>query len=87
MKYIYSKHIKQRMEERNISLEEVEYLLFSNENILIIPSKQDKEIDLMFGQIRKKHLMIAVNRDSGRLVTVRPMRNNEKKLLKEVCGE
>jgi hypothetical protein len=47
MKYIYSKHILERMNERNITSEEINSLFSGNVDIVIIPSKQDENVELI----------------------------------------
>ncbi|HAR62348.1 MAG TPA: hypothetical protein DF296_06910 [Candidatus Margulisbacteria bacterium] len=81
MKYTFSTHFLERLEERNISIEDVAALVYGEVDTIIVPSKTDEEIYLRLGFIRGKGLAVIVNRVTGVLVTVRRMRTNEERLF------
>jgi hypothetical protein len=87
MEHIYSIHILQRMQERGVSKHEVECILSQDVQSLVIPSKSDTDVNLILAQVREKFLMLAINRITQKLITVRPMRDNEKKLFRRYCNE
>ena len=71
------------MNERDISKDIIESIINNDVPIIIIPSKQDPEIDLVLAQVHDRFYMLALNRHTGILVTVRPMRTTEKKFYRE----
>ena len=81
--YIYGDHIKIRMEERGITSDEIEKILYELVPIAVVPSSKDNEIDLVLGEVNNVFLVVVINRETKKLVTVRHMRKNEKKLYKE----
>ena len=83
MEYIYSMHIQKRMLEREIKKEQIDIILNHDVPSLIIPSKKDPEVDLILAKVEEKYLMIAINRLTRTLITVRPMRKEEKLFFKE----
>lgn len=87
MNYIYSKHILLRMKERNITETEINTLLNNEVDILIIPSKKDKNVIAILGFVNKKAIVLFINKNSLTLITVRNMRDNEKILFKEKSNE
>jgi hypothetical protein len=89
-KYTYDKciisfsiHAIQRMKERNISQQEVLELLSLSEWVWIYPSDQDDLIDLCFGCVNFRYLLVAINRVSFNIVTVRQMSRQEIRRYKE----
>jgi len=72
------------MEERHITKEEIEAILNEDVFSIIVPSKKEKEVNLILAKVGEKTLMIAVNKETKKLITVRPMREDEKRLFKEV---
>ena len=81
MKYTFSSHILERLEERNISFKDIEAIVPGEVDTMIIPSKTDEDIDLRLGFVRGKGIAVIVNRETGVLVTVRRMKNNEERLF------
>ena len=67
------------MKERFFSAAEI--LKIVNEEIpaIILPSPQDEIVDLYFGKVGRKHLLVVVNRQTRNLITARNMSKNEKK--------
>ena len=80
----YTKHSLERMEERNISKEDIELLL--NSTFLEAKSKQDTNIILVIGSVGTKGIALILDQSTHNLITVRNMRANEKKLFKEKGG-
>ena len=87
MHYIYSKHILIRMQERNILEEEIDLLLSGDIDIVVIPSKTDKMVELILGCVFNRWIALILNKKTYKLITVRQMRDNEKKLYKKVKNE
>ncbi len=82
--YTYSKHFSKRIEERDISIFEIEAIIYKVVPVLILPSKTDVEIDIYLGVVKKRGLMLAINKKTHVLVTARAMRENELKKYLEV---
>lgn len=87
MNYTYSKHILDRMKERDISEEEILKILFAEVDIYIIPSKKDIKVELILGYVEYKYIALIINKETNNLITVRRMRDNEKKLFKEAKND
>lgn len=84
MRYTCSKHFLEMMKERDISESEVNMLLFGIVDTVSVPSKKDKDVMLLMGFILNKGIVVIFNERTKNLITVRPMRKNEKKLFMEV---
>ena len=87
MRYIYSKHILDRMKERDISKEEIDLLLISDIFKINLGSTQDIDVKLILGYIGEKGIVVVINTKTNKLITVRKMRVSEKKLFKEAKNE
>ena len=74
----FSKHVFQRMEERNFCDDELLQILNKNVATIVVPSPKDKTVDLYFGKVGYKYIMVVVNRNTHNIVTVRNMRKNER---------
>jgi hypothetical protein len=77
----FTKHAQLRMAERNVTEEQILQILDGNVTSIVYQSPVDKEVDMYFGKTGNKCLMIPVNRTTRSVITVRPMRKNEKKLF------
>ena len=79
----FSIHIKERMKERAFSSSEI--LKIVNEEVItiIIQSPKDEVVDLHFGKVGRKHILVVVNRKTQNLITVRSMRKKEIKYYSE----
>ncbi|MDM8564963.1 hypothetical protein QUF74_04855 [Candidatus Halobeggiatoa sp. HSG11] len=66
------------MEERNFYDDELLQILNKNVTTIVVPSPKDKTVDLYFGKVKNKYIMVVVNRNTCNVVTVRNMRKNEK---------
>ena len=84
MEYTYSMHFLERMTERGISENEVNMLLFGIVDTISLPSKKDKDVVLVMGFTLNRGIVVIFNNKTKNLITVRRMRQNEKKLLREV---
>jgi hypothetical protein len=81
----FTKHVCIRMEERGFSKGDVLQVLNGEVPTIIYTSPQDEFVDLFFGQVMDKFLMIPVNRKTKAIITIRPMRKKEKEIyLSEV---
>jgi hypothetical protein len=80
MDILYTSHSKERMMERGISEEDIQVLLQSKV-LLKARSKSDPSVILLMGYSRKKGLVLILDEESWRLITVRRLRKDEKKLL------
>jgi hypothetical protein len=73
------------MTERNYTRNEVLSVLDGDVPSVIYPSPKEDTVDLYYGKSGEKFMMIPVDRTTYSIITVRPMRKNEKHLfLKEV---
>ena len=79
----FSKHILKRMKERDFSKDEILKVVNENVLVLIIESPRDESIDIYFGRVERKFIMVPVNKLTKNLITVRNMRKNEKKAYLE----
>lgn len=76
------------MEERGFSKNEVLQILNGEVPAIIFPSPQDEMVDMYFGKVGEKFLMIPVDRESKSVITVRAMRKKEKEIfLSEVIND
>jgi hypothetical protein len=76
------------MKERGFSPEEVLMILNGEVPTLIYPSPREKTVDLYFGRIGEKFAMIPVDRADESIITIRPMRKEEKAIyLREISHE
>ncbi len=83
MIYTYSIHFLKRMMERGIQENEVNLLLSGIVDTISIPSKKDKDVMLVMGFVIDKGIVVVFNKKTKNLITVRRMRQNEKKLFME----
>ena len=81
--YTYGTHFKERMEERLVSIEAIEYLLDPHTDKITIPSSKDSEVDLIMGFYQGKGFAIIVNRHTHKLITVRRLHPKEIKLFEK----
>jgi len=79
----FSKHSLLRLAERGIAQEEVQSIIEERVNVSIYPSPRDSSIDLYFGKINRKYLLVVLNKITKQVVTVRPMRKAEKAIYEE----
>ena len=79
----FTGHIRQRMLEREISSDEILLIVNKEVEVVVYPSSQDKEIDLYFGKVNKKYILVVVDRQNNNLITVRKMRDKEKIIYEE----
>jgi len=71
------------MMERGIQENEVNLLLSGIVDTISIPSKKDKDVMLVMGFVIDKGIVVVFNKKTKNLITVRRMRQNEKKLFME----
>ncbi|MBL7073312.1 MAG: DUF4258 domain-containing protein [Candidatus Omnitrophica bacterium] len=76
-------HFLERMTERGILESEINMLLFGIVDTISIPSKKDKDVMLIMGFTLNKGIVVIFNSKTKNLITVRRMRQNEKKLFME----
>lgn len=85
--WVFTKHIIRRLSERQISKEDVLSIVDREVSTLVIPSDRDEDVDLHFGKVRLKYILVVVNNKTDALITVRKMRENEVKTFKEVVKD
>jgi len=68
---------------RGIIENEVNLLLSGIVDTISIPSKKDKDVILLMGFVINKGIVVVFNNKTKNLITVRRMRQNEKKLFME----
>lgn len=83
----FTKHFRLRMSERGYSEFEVLSVLNGIVAVIIQPSRQDTEVHLYYGKVGLKYMMIAVNKETRSLITVRGMRKKEKEIFHKETGD
>ena len=81
MEYRYCKHIVIRMKERKITAEMLEAILSNSVDVRVVPSKSDKDVELILGIIHNFGIVVVLNKVTKILITVRHMRKEEKRLF------
>ncbi len=82
--YTYSKHIKIRMEERNITLSVIEMLIRSLVDTVRSESKKDESVLKVMGFVGLKGYVVFLNKETNILITTRRMRKKEERFFMEV---
>jgi hypothetical protein len=81
----FTQHALQRMRERGFTPDEVLLVLNGEVPTLVYPSPRENTVDLFFGRVGEKYLMIPVDRGEETIITVRTMRKKERTIYhKEV---
>jgi hypothetical protein len=81
----FTKHALFRMQERGYTEDEVLLVLYGEAPTIVYPSPREATVDLFFGRVAGKFMMIPVDREKETVITIRPMRDKEKEIyLKEV---
>ncbi|MDD5673455.1 MAG: hypothetical protein PHC61_04785 [Chitinivibrionales bacterium] len=76
------------MLERGYSQEEVLKVLDGEVPSLVYPSPKENTVDLYFGKVGNKFIMIPVDRTTQSIITIRAMRKDEKdQYTKEVNND
>ena len=74
-----SKHALERIEERGFTKEDVLLILNSKSPVsLSFKSPIDDDVEIFMGYSGEKHMMIPVNILTKNVITVRPMRRQER---------
>jgi hypothetical protein len=86
--WYFTRHAKERMAERGYSQEEIFMVLDGEVPSIVYVSPKENTVDMYFGKVGNKFLMIPVDRISQSIITIRAMRKDEKELyLKEVNND
>jgi hypothetical protein len=86
--WLFTQHVLLRMKERGYTHDEILMVINGEVPVIVYPSPREKTVDLYFGKVDDKYLMIPVDRVKKSIITARPMRKQEKMLfLKEVENE
>lgn len=81
---VFSRHALQRMEERGFTRDDVLAVIDGRDApSLILRSVQDEIVDVYVGYAGAKHLFVPVNRKTRSVITVRPMRTEERQAYAE----
>jgi hypothetical protein len=84
----FTKHVQERMIERGYAQKEVLMVLDGEVPSLIYASPKENTVDLYFGKVGNKFMMIPVDRTNQSIITIRAMRKDEKELyMKEVNND
>lgn len=84
----FTRHALERMKEREYLETDILKVLEGDVPVLVYPSPREETVDLYFGNVGYKFMMIPVDRENETIITVRPMRKNEKALfIQEVKNE
>tara|TARA_B100000586_G_C19972095_1_gene368232 strand:+ start:242 stop:502 length:261 start_codon:yes stop_codon:yes gene_type:complete len=79
----YSEHILLRIDERDISIEDIESLVNTSVETLVLPSKRDPTVVIILGYVNKKDIAVIMNKFTNKLITVRRMQKKERLLFEE----
>jgi hypothetical protein len=82
----FSRHILQRIEERGYTRGQILQVVNLEVNVLIVPSPHDEDVDLYFGLVESKWILVVADRSTRNLITVRPMRKKEKQIYSKEFG-
>lgn len=83
-----SKHALERIEERGFSKDDIIFVLNSKFPITVrLHSPVEEDIELFMGYSGSKHMLIPVNVKTGNVITVRPMRREERKYFEKRSKE
>jgi hypothetical protein len=74
----FSNHAKIRTGERGFSESDILKVLDEEIPSIVLQSPREDTVDLYFSKINTKYLLIVVDRMTHIIITVRPMRKNEK---------
>jgi len=81
----FTKHALIRIDERNYTQSELLSVLNGDVPAIIYPSPKEESVNLYYGQVDEKYLMIPVDIEKKTIITVRPMRKKERStFLKEI---
>lgn len=69
------------MKERKITAEMLEAILSNSVDVRVVPSKSDKDVELILGIIHNFGIVVVLNKVTKILITVRHMRKEEKRLF------
>jgi hypothetical protein len=84
----FTKHALLRMKERGFTENEILSVLNGDVPTYAYKSQRDETVDLYFGRVGDKFVMIPANREKETIITIRPMREKEREVyLKEVTDE
>lgn len=83
-----SKHALERSEERGFSKEDILFVLNSKFPTTIrLHSPVEEDVVVFMGYSGSKHMLIPVNVKTGNVITVRPMRREERKYFEKRSKE
>lgn len=84
--WVFTQHAMQRIQERDYSMDEVAAVLNGEVPTIIYPSPRDSGVDLYFGCVGSKFIMIPVDRIRKTVITIRPMHTSEKTVYLKEAG-
>ena len=80
-------HIQERMIERDICFEELIEIIDERVDTVTYPSDRDPDVNLIFGKVSKKYILLVYNRLTDKYITVRKMRPKEKRAFEEAIKD
>jgi hypothetical protein len=84
----FTKHFLLRIDERNYTQDELLSVLNGDVPAIMYPSPREESVNLYYGQIGNKYLMIPVDIEKKTIITIRPMNKKEKStFLKETSND
>jgi hypothetical protein len=84
----FTKHARERMIERGYSQEDVLMILDGEVPSLVYASPKEDTVDMYFGKVGDKFIMIPIDRTNKSIITIRAMRKGEKEqYMKEVKND
>lgn len=84
----FTQHALLRMKERGYTENEILSVLNGEVPTYAYKNPKDGTVDLYFGQVGGKFVMIPANREKETIITIRPMHKKEREVyLKEVADE
>ncbi len=83
-----SKHALERSEERGFTRDDILFVLNSKFPLTIrLHSPVEEDVEVFMGYSGSKHMLIPVNIKTGNVITVRPMRREERKYFEKRSKE
>jgi hypothetical protein len=79
----FSDHIRKRMDERGYDEVEILSIVEHWVPVITISSPIDDSVDLYFGEMNKKYIVVIVDKYTKTFITARPMNRKERKLYKK----
>jgi hypothetical protein len=81
--WIFTRHALRRLRERGYAPADVLAVVDGGVPALVFPSPREKSVDIYFGRVGEKYIMVPADRTKRTIITVRPMRKKEKEIFRK----